>query len=103
MHNIFTGIDIGAGLREYGETRGALLLDVRTAEEYAAGHVPGSVNLPVDKLEKTEEIADEDTPLFVYCRSGVRSAHAVRMLRSMGYGDVHDIGGILDYTGDIER
>lgn len=104
MHNIFTGIDINIGLRDYGAAKNALLLDVRTPEEYAAGHVPKSVSLPIDKLDKIEEIAqDEDTPLFIYCRSGVRSAHAARMLKNMGYTHVHDIGGILDYTGDIER
>jgi phage shock protein E len=73
--------------------RGAHVLDVRSPAEYAAGHVEGAVNVPVDRLpEVTHDLADKAQPLVVYCRSGARSARARRLLESAGYTDVTDAG-----------
>ena len=60
------------GLETFQKTPGAVLLDVRTPEEFAAGHVPEAVNAPLDALERIDY--QQDTPLFVYCHSGARSA-----------------------------
>lgn len=82
----------------------AVLLDVRTAEEYAEGHIPGSLNLPLGTLKKAPAvIPGRDTPLFVYCRSGNRSGKAVAELNAMGYTKAKNIGGVLDFTGELER
>ena len=62
------------GVEQARQTPGALLLDVRTPEEYAAGHVPGSRNIPLDCVGQAE--LDREAPLFVYCRSGARSGQA---------------------------
>lgn len=76
--------------------RGAPLIDVRTPEEFAAGHVEGAVNIPVDQVgnrlaEIKNLVAGTDNPLVIYCRSGNRSAHAARTLRAAGY-EVVDFG-----------
>lgn len=73
----------------------ALLLDVRTTEEFAQGHVDGAVNIPVQNLQtRLEEVGAKDKPVVVYCASGVRSARARRMLMEAGYQKVLDLGGM---------
>lgn len=76
---------------------GALLLDVRTPEEFAAGHIEGARNIPVQELaERLDELPD-DRPLVVYCRSGRRSARAVELLRAGGHEDLFDLGPISNW------
>lgn len=78
--------------------RGAFLLDVRTPEEFAAGHVPGAINIPVDQLEqRLGELGPTDAPIVVYCHSGRRSARAARLLDKQGYRDVLDVGPKPDW------
>ncbi len=81
-----------------------ILLDVRTEEEYREKHIPGSLLLPLSDLEdKAEsEIPDKDATLFVYCRSGNRSATASKILVNLGYTKVYDLGGIIDWPYDTE-
>ena len=83
---------------------GAVLLDVRTAEEFAEGHLPQAVNLPLQSIavQAQSALPQKDIPLFVYCRSGVRSAKAAAELRQMGFACVQDMGGILSYKGRLE-
>ena len=98
------GPDINQGVKTFGSTEGAVLLDVRTPEEYRQGHIPGSCNIPLQTLvDVVTRVPDKDTPLFVYCRSGARSAQATSMLESLGYTNVTNIGGISAYTGKVER
>ena len=78
-----------------------IILDVRTAEEYSEYHIEGSTNIPLGNLDSIVQfITDKSTPLFVHCLSGGRSARAVAFLKSKGYTDVHDIGGISAYRGE---
>ncbi len=80
------------------------LVDVRTPEEYRAGHIPGSVNVPLDRIgDIARAIPEKNAKLFVYCLSGARSRTACSMLASMGYSNVNNIGGISQYTGKIEH
>ena len=96
--------DINSGVRSFLSTEGAMLLDVRTPEEYAEGHIEGSKNIPLQSIERTESvIKDKSTPIFVYCRSGARSARAANILKRMGYTNVEDIGGIMSYRGKVVR
>ena len=98
------GPDMDAGVEQYRQTPGALLLDVRTEGEYAGGHVPGAKNLPLQALEGITALAPaKDTPLYVYCRSGARSGQATGQLQRMGYTKVTNIGGIMNYHGKVER
>jgi len=79
------------------------LIDVRTPEEYGAGHIPGSRNVPLNRIQEIGKAApDRDAKLFVYCLSGARSASACAQLARMGYTNVFDIGGIARWNGRIE-
>lgn len=102
--DLFKAPDINQGIREYRETQNAVLLDVRTPQEYQEGYIPNSKNIPLQLLENISTIAeDKNTPLFIYCHSGVRSQQAVAVLQHMGYTKVKDIGGIIDYSGKVEK
>ena len=73
---------------------GALLLDVRTPEEFRDRHLEGAVNIPVQELAtRISELGAKGSPVVIYCRSGARSASAATLMKSAGY-EVLDIGGI---------
>ena len=98
------GPDINQGVAECGATPGGVLLDVRTPQEYREGHIPNSVNLPLETLGGGSSVpAGKDAPLFVYCYSGARSRQAVGLLGRMGYANAKNIGGIAAYKGKVER
>jgi phage shock protein E len=72
---------------------GARLVDVRSAGEFAAGHIPGAINIPVQQLQaRLGELKPKDAAVVVYCRSGNRSGNAARILRNAGFARVHDLG-----------
>lgn len=74
---------------------GALLVDVRTPEEYAAGHVDGAINVPVAELaSRMDELGSKDRAVVVYCHSGNRSAVADDLLERAGFREVWDLGGM---------
>lgn len=79
---------------------GARIIDVRTAQEFNSGHVPGAENVPLDTIESLK--AAPDTPIFVYCQSGARSAQAARLLEGRGFLDAMNLGGIMSYRGPVE-
>ena len=94
--------DMNSGVEQWRSTPGAVLLDVRNADEYEAGHVPGSINVPVGEIGNvTSRIPDKATPVFSYCLAGTRSERAVAEMTRMGYQNVQNIGGIRDYSGEI--
>ena len=102
--HFFKQPDIHQGIAQYQENPGAVLLDVRTEQEYREGHIPGSKNVPLQQLDKINSLAEnKDIPLFVYCHSGARSRQAVSLLQHMGYSSVQNIGGISAYRGKVER
>ena len=101
--DLFQQADIDQGVKEYLATPGAVLLDVRTSEEYRGGHIPGSKNVPLQTIDKVASVAEnKDTVLFVYCYSGARSRQAAGLLQRMGYRNVNNIGGIAAYAGEGE-
>lgn len=103
IFDFFKQPDINQGVQEFKNAAGAVLLDVRTPQEYREGHIPGSQNVPLQQLDKVEEVTEnKDTVLYVYCRSGARSRQAVSLLQAMGYTNVHNIGGIAAYSGKVE-
>ena len=103
IFDFFKQPDINQGVLEYKNAAGAVLLDVRTPQEYREGHIPGSQNVPLQQLDKVEEVTEnKDTVLYVYWRSGARSRQAVSLLKQMGYTNVHNIGGIAAYSGKVE-
>ena len=104
LFSIFGIRDIDAGVEKFKNTEGGVLIDVRTEEEYARGHIENSINLPLSEISAVGEIIpDKDTPIFVYCRSGARSSSAAGILKKMGYRNAVNIGGISGYSGKTER
>ena len=100
LFNLFKHVDINAEVEAMKSIENAVLLDVRSKEEYSGGHIPGSKNVPVENIEKVVDvIADKNTPVFVYCLRGSRSASAVRSMEKMGYTNAKSIGGIVSYKG----
>ena len=100
--DLFKQNDINQGVKDYHNIPGAVLLDVRTPQEYREGHIPGSKNLPLQTIDKVDSIVEnKDTVLYVYCHSGARSRQAASILQHMGYTNVHNIGGIAAYRGKV--
>ncbi len=95
-----TQTDINEGIDLFRAAPGAVLLDVRSKEEYTQGHIPGSVNLPLNRLAGIK--LEKDTPLFVYCLSGARSARACAWLKKNGYS-AENIGALTAYRGTLEK
>jgi len=84
---------------------GYIILDVRTEEEYAAGHIPDAILLPVGTISAetaAEVIPELDSVVLVYCRSGNRSKTASQALADLGYTNVYEFGGINDWSYDVE-
>lgn len=101
LFDLFSRKDINKGVEDWRTTDGAVLLDVRTKEEYRDRHIDGSMNIPLGEIERVLDlIKDRDTPIFVHCLSGVRSADASVFLKDEGYSRVTDIGGISSYRGE---
>lgn len=82
---------------------GHVVVDVRRADEYDAGHIPGAILIPNESIgcDSPEALPDYDQVILVYCRSGNRSKQAAQKLAGMGYANVYEFGGILTWTGDI--
>ncbi len=83
---------------------GATVVDVRTPEEYAEGHIPGAVLVPNESIGKElpGPLPDQNAVLLVYCRSGVRSKQAAEKLARLGYTQIFDFGGILEWPYETE-
>ena len=87
------------------EKRDYIILDVRRADEFAAGHIPGAVNIANEEIGNAEPegLPDKEQRIYVYCRSGNRSKQAAAKLAAMGYTNIVEFGGILDWTGETEK
>ena len=81
-----------------------IILDVRRPDEFAAGHIPNAINVPNETIGTAEipELPDKDQRIMVYCRSGRRSKEASEKLVKLGYTNIVEFGGILDWKGEIE-
>lgn len=102
---LFGKEDIMTALNEARNTSGAVIIDVRDADEYVSAHIPGALNIPLDRIGRDiKSVAkDKETPVFTYCLTGMRSGKAVNALKKAGYSNVKNIGGINRYKGKIER
>lgn len=83
---------------------GYIILDVRTQEEYDEGHIPGAILIPNTELEERaeKELTNKDQLILVYCRSGRRSKMAAEILVELGYTNIKEFGGILDWPYEVE-
>ncbi|NLL38752.1 MAG: rhodanese-like domain-containing protein [Clostridiales bacterium] len=83
-----------------------IILDVRTEEEYNAGHIPNAILIPNETIgdKMPELLPDLNTEILIYCRSGNRSAHAAKKLIAIGYTNVYDFGGIISWPyGTVKK
>jgi rhodanese-related sulfurtransferase len=82
-----------------------IILDVRRPDEFAEGHIPGAMNVTNEEIGTTDiaELPNKSQLILVYCRSGRRSKEASEKLVKLGYTNIVEFGGILDYKGEIEK
>ncbi len=82
---------------------GYIILDVRRPDEFTAGHIPNAINVPNEAIGTAEipELPNKDQLIMVYCRSGRRSKEASEKLVKLGYTNIVEFGGILDWKGEI--
>jgi rhodanese-related sulfurtransferase len=83
---------------------GYIILDTRTQAEYDEGHIPGAIVIPHDEItdRAEEELPHKDQLLLVYCRSGRRSKLAAEALVKLGYTNIKEFGGIIDWPYEVE-
>ena len=83
---------------------GYVILDVRTQEEFDVGHIPGAIVIPNTEIEQRAELElpDKNQLLLVYCRSGNRSKKAAEILVQLGYTNIKEFGGIIDWPYEVE-
>ena len=80
-------------------------MDVRREDEFAEGHIPRAINVANESIgaEAPAELTDKNQRIYVYCRSGNRSKQAAEKLAALGYTNIVEFGGIIDWTGEIEK
>lgn len=104
QNNTYEKISMSEGLARMESDENYILLDVRRADEFEAGHIPGAVNLPNEEIgtEEIPSLPDKAQTIYIYCRSGNRSKQAADKLLVLGYTNLIEFGGIIDYTGELE-
>ena len=97
-------ITMDAAVAMMEEEEGYIILDVRTAAEFNEKHIPGAINIPNEIIgtDAIPELPDKDQLILVYCRSGNRSKQASEKLVKLGYTNVVEFGGIIDWTGETQ-
>ena len=82
-----------------------IILDTREQDEFDEGHIPGAIQIPYTEIENEAEemLPDKDKLILVYCRSGRRSKIAAESLAKLGYTNIKEFGGIIDWPYEIEK
>ena len=103
--NTYRQITMDEAVTMMTQETGYVILDVRRPDEFAAGHIPNAINVANETIGTTEilELPDKDQLIMVYCRSGRRSKEASEKLVKLGYTNIVEFGGILDWKGEIEK
>ena len=101
--NTYRQITMDEAVNMMAQETGYIILDVRRPDEFAAGHIPNAINVPNETIDTAEipELPDKDQLIMVYCRSGRRSKEASEKLVKLGYANIVEFGGILDWKGEI--
>ena len=102
---VYVNITAEEAKRIMDSEEGYIILDVRTQEEYDQGHIPGAIVISHEEIaEKAEDVlTDKDQLILVYCRSGRRSKIAAEALAELGYTNIKEFGGILDWPYEVEK
>ena len=103
--NTYRQISMDEAVTMMAEESGYIILDVRTQEEYDQGHIPGAIVISHEEIpEKAEDVlTDKDQLILVYCRSGRRSKIAAEALAELGYTNIKEFGGIIDWPYEIVK
>ena len=98
-------ISMNEAVKMMKDEKNYIILDARRPDEYAEGHIPGAINIPNEEIgtEEIPELPDKSQLILVYCRSGKRSKEASEKLIKLGYTNIVEFGGILDWKGEIEK
>ena len=101
--NTYRQITMDEAVNMMAQETGYIILDVRRPDEFAAGHIPNAINVPNESIGTSDipELPDKDQLIMVYCRSGRRSKEASEKLVKLGYTNIVEFGGILDWKGEI--
>ena len=101
--NTYRSITMDEAVAMMEQENGYIILDVRRPDEFAAGHIPNAINVPNETIGADEiaKLPDKDQLIMVYCRSGRRSKEASKKLVKLGYTNIVEFGGILDWKGEI--
>ena len=101
-NNTYRSITMDEAVAMMAQESGYIILDVRRPDEFAAGHIPNAINVPNETIGTAEipELPDKDQLIMVYCRSGRRSKEASEKLVKLGYTNLVEFGGILDWKGE---
>ena len=101
--NTYRSITMDEAVTMMAQETDYIILDVRRPDEFAAGHIPSAINVPNETIGTAEipELPDKDQLIMVYCRSGRRSKEASEKLVKLGYTNIVEFGGILDWKGEI--
>ena len=101
--NTYRQITMDEAVTMMAQETGYIILDVRRPDEFAAGHIPNAINVANETIGTAEipELPDKDQLVMVYCRSGRRSKEASEKLVKLGYTNIVEFGGILDWKGEI--
>lgn len=100
--NTYRSITMDEAVAMMEQENGYIILDVRRPDEYADGHIPNAINVPNESIGTDEipELPNKDQLIMVYCRSGRRSKEASAKLVKLGYTNIVEFGGILDWKGE---
>ena len=103
--NTYRSITMDEAVTMMAQETGYIILDVRRPDEFAAGHIPNAINVPNESIGTDEipELPNKDQLIMVYCRSGRRSKEASAKLVKLGYTNIVEFGGILDWKGEIKN
>ena len=105
QENQYVSITMEEAAELMGSEEKHIILDVREQYEYDAGHIPGAILIPNGQISQRaeQELPDKDQLILVYCRSGRRSKEAAQKLVNLGYTNIKEIGGIIDWPYEIEK
>ena len=100
--NTYRQISMEEAVNMMAQETGYIILDVRRADEFATGHIPNAINVPNEIIgtDEISELPDKNQLIMVYCRSGRRSKEASEKLVKLGYTNIVEFGGILDWKGE---
>lgn len=100
--NSYRQISMDEAVAMMEQESGYIILDVRRPDEYATGHIPNAINVPNENIgtDEISQLPNKDQLIMVYCRSGRRSKEAAEKLVKLGYTNIVEFGGILDWKGE---